>query len=110
MPLREGKPTSAISALYATLLTSPQTGAAWTAIELASPSPTSLNTDEAALLEAASAVFCASAFIFAEIAWNHCTKIVDWCSISSCHSPGITSSSQLDPLMFLSIASSFWWN
>ena len=47
-----------------------------TAIELASSSPTSGNTDEAAFLDAASALLCASVFIFAEITWNHCTKLV----------------------------------
>ena len=73
--------TSAISALYSTLLTSPQTGAVLTgavstAIELASSSQTSANTDKAAFLEAASALFCASVIIFAEIAWNHWTKLL----------------------------------
>ena len=60
---------------------SPQIGAVsteavLTAIELASLSPTSVNTDEAAFLEAASALLCASVFIFAEIAWNHCKKLL----------------------------------
>ena len=79
--LQEGKPTSAISALYSTLLTSPRagavlTGAISTAIELGSSSPTSANTDETAFLEAASALLFASVFIFAVIAWNHCTKLL----------------------------------
>ena len=74
--VRQEKPTSALSILYLTLLTSPQTEASWTSIELTSPSPTSVNTDEVAFLEAASALFCASMFIFAEIALNHCTKLL----------------------------------
>ena len=74
--LREEKPTSAISTLYSTLLTSPQTGAACTAIKLTSSSQTSANTDDATFLEAASALFYASVFIFAKIAWNHCTKLL----------------------------------
>ena len=47
---------------------SPQAGAALATAELSSSSPTSANTKEAAFLEATSALFCVSAFIFAEIA------------------------------------------
>ena len=62
--------------MYSTFFTSPQTGAPWTTIELTSSSPTSVNTDEAAFPEAASALFCAPVFIFAEFAWDHCTKLL----------------------------------
>ena len=73
-PFQGRKPISTISALYSTLLRSPWTGAALTIFKLLSSSPSSANTEEADLCEADRALFCASTFIFTEIAWNHHTK------------------------------------
>ena len=106
--LSERNPTSAISTLYSILLTSPWIGAVSTAIELTSSSQTSVNMDKAAFLEAASAFFWASVHICRDCL-EPLHKIVDWYNISSYHSPGVTSSSQLEALTFFSITLSFRW-
>ena len=72
---------SAISVLYLTFLTSPRAGAVSTAIKLILSSPASAKTDEAAFLEAARALRCASGFILAKIVWNQCMKLLIWAAL-----------------------------
>ena len=74
--LQGANPTVANSVLYLTFLTSPRCGAVLSAIELIMSSPASMKIDEAAFLEAARALCCASRFILADIAWNQCMKLL----------------------------------